>query len=320
MTTFGDGVFQYGGSPVGGAGPFPMDGGRAWFVDGTNGLSGASGKKPDDAFSTLTAALAVADEGDTIFVYPKTMAVTDTDPGSYAETVTISTPQINIIGVPWGRAQGGLPQFKIGAGSTAMFTVAAPGVYIRNIGFNGASSTGGGIKLDDDGGSTKAAFGTVIENCHFKNCKCHATNGSLGGAIYWPAAGNAWQVLIRGNKFYKCVADIVLVGTSGSRPQDVVIQDNIFSGPAASVDANILSEGSGFDGVYIDRNVFPCFPAIGSGTNATILDLTGSVGILSNNVFGCTGKTFGAGNVVVPATVLMVNNYQEDGATQITRT
>jgi len=51
------------------------------------------------------------------------------------------------------------------------------------------------------------------------------------------------------------------------------------------------------------------------------MDLTGCVGSLSNNTFGCTGKTFGAAaNVLVPTTVLMANNYQEDGATQIART
>ncbi|KKN79019.1 hypothetical protein LCGC14_0344950 [marine sediment metagenome] len=322
MTTFGDGVYQWGGSPVGMSGPEPFPSGRAWFVDGTSGLAGNSGKKPTEAFSTLTLALAAVDTGDVIYVYPKDMVATSTDPVSYAETVSITTPQVSIVGVGNGKVQGGLPQFKIGAGSTVMFDIKAPGVSIQNIGINGISSTGGGIKLTDDGGSTSAAAGFSIVNCHFKNCKAHATNGSLGGAIYWGSAGGAWQGLIKGNKFYKNVADVVLVGTSGSRPQDIVIEDNVFSGPAGSVDGNLLlNGGSGIDGVYINRNVFPCFPAIGSGSNTNVLVLTGCVGSLTDNQFGITGKTFGAAaNVLVPTTILMAHNYQEDGATQIVRT
>ncbi len=209
--------------------------------------------------------------------------------------------------------RGGVPQIKIGAGSTAMLTVRSPGCLIANLGFNGASSTGGGILLDDDG-STKTAFGTTIVNCHFKNCVgTTATNAATGGAIMWSAEGNAWQVLIKGNRFYKNVGDVVLLGTSGSLPQDVVIEDNVFSGPAASVDCNLyLAGGSGMNGVIIRNNDFTCFPAIGSGTNATPAVLTGCVGQMSGNRFACTGKTFGAaGNVVVPTTVFMTGNWQE---------
>ena len=322
MTTHKDGIYQWGGTPVGSYGPIPFSGGRHWFVDGTNGLAGNSGKSPDQAFSTLALALAAVDEGDSIFVFPKTMLITSTDPLSYAETVNIDTPQISIIGVGDGRVQGGLPQIKIGGSSTTpMFNIRAPGVHLRNLGFNGASSTGGGVMLTDDGGTTHVAAGTSIVNCHFKNCARHATNGGLGGAINWSAAGNAWQVLIKGNRFYKCLADIVVLGTSGSVPQDVLIEDNTFSGPAANVDVNIYTGGSGVNGISIHNNVFPCWPAIGSGSNAMPLALTGSVGTLTKNVFGCTGKTAGAaGDMLVPTTVLMADNYQEDGATQWART
>jgi hypothetical protein len=201
---------------------------------------------------------------------------------------------------------------KIGAGSTAMITIRAPGCLIAFIGINGASSTGGGILLDDDGGTSKVAFGTTVFGCHFKNCKCHATNGSLGGAIYWGSEGNGWQVRIQENVFYKNVADIVVVGTGGSVPQDVVVEDNVFSGPAASVDINIKTGGSGINGLVIRNNTFPCFPNLSSGSNTKNLDLTGSVGIMEGNTFGCSGKTFGAaGNNLVPTTMLMAKNHQE---------
>ena len=307
-----------GGVPLG-LGDFPMfrRGGHAWFVDGTSGSDGYSGKSPTVAFKTFAEALLQAGESDTIFVLPKKMAITDTDPGNYAETAIIKTPGLSIIGIPHGgRTQGGLPQFKIGAGSTAMFDVRAPGVTIANIGINGASSTGGGIKITDDGGTTYSVFGTTIANCHFKNCACHATNGTLGGAIYWGSGGGGWQVSIVHNQFYKNLADIVLVGTSVSVPQDILIEDNIFSGPAASVDVNLFLKGggSGMNGVTVRNNIFPCFPAIGSGTAHKQIDMTGCVGILSGNAFGCTGKTFkAAGDNLIPTTVFITNNWAEDG-------
>lgn len=300
---------------------FTVSPGNVWYVDGDVTTSGA-GDAWDTAFKTIQEAVTAASAEDTIYVVAKTHTDYTGDPVSYAETIIIpyATSNLAIVGVSRGRTQGGLPQIKKGSGSTALLTIRAPGCLIANMGFNGVSSTGGGILLDDDY-AAKAAFGTTIVGCHFKNCKCHATNGSLGGGIYTTSAGNAWQVYIAGNKFYKNVADIVLVGTSNTVPQDWVIEDNVFSGPAANVDANILTEGSGINGLVINNNIFPCDPALGSGSNAVSCDLTGSVGIYSNNMHGHTGLTLGDGTVtggVIPATMFMVNNYQEDAI--ITRT
>jgi len=294
--------------------------GNIWYVDGTNGSDSNSGKTPSKAFSTIQTAVTRAAGGDTVLVLPKAITDFTGDPTSYAETVTIAAtkPGLSLIGVPRGLTQGGLPQIKIGAGTTAMLTIRAAGCFIANLGFNGASSTGGGILLDDDY-SAKTAFGTTIWGCHFKNCKKHATNGSLGGAIMWSATGNAWQIRIQNCRFYKNVADIVLIGTSSTVPQDVVIEDCVFSGPIASVDVNIYTGGSGINGLIIRNCDFQAFPGIGSGTNAKNLVLTGSVGIMVGCRFGCTGKTFGAaGNNLVPTTVFMADCYQEDAI--ITRT
>ena len=306
--------------------------GKIRFVDGTSGNDAADGESWETALATIQAGVTAAGARGTVFVAPKEIESSATDPSSYAETVIIPVTHegLSLIGVGTGRTQGGLPQIKKGSGTTALLTIRASNCLIANIGFNGiwtADSTQSlvGILLDDDG-STKTAFGTTILGCHFKNCagSTASTNASAGGAITWSAQGNAWQVHIVGNRFYKNVGDIVLLGTSGSVPQDVVIEDNVFSGPAANVDCNLyLAGGSGMNGVIIRNNEFPALPAISGAGNDLFCVLTGCVGLLSGNRFASSGKTFGvAGDNggTVPATVFMVDNYQEDGATQIART
>ena len=306
---------------------FPVVGeGKVWYVDGDLAANG-DGTTWSTACNTIQSAINNAGAGDVIFVTSKTMAAGATDPSSYAETLTIAAAKSNLslIGVDRGRTQGGLPQISKGSGAVALLTIRAPGCLIANLGFNGAGSTGGGILLDDDG-LTKSAFGTTIIGCHFKNCKgSSATDASTGGAIQWSSAGNAWQVYIAGNRFYKNVGDIVLMGTSGSVPQDVVIEDNIFSGPSANVDCNLyLGAGSGMNGVIIRNNDFTAVPAVGLGTNVKFLMLTGCFGELSGNRFASNGRTFGAaGNDLVPTTVFLAANYQEkstSGSGEIFRT
>lgn len=288
------------------------------YVDGDKATDG-DGRSWANAHNTIQLGVTAAQDGDTVWVKPKLMAGTVTDPVNYAETVIIPAgKRIALIGVGGGPAQGAQPQIKKGSGSTALLTMRSAGCYVGNISFNGGGSTGGGVLLDDDGGSSKNAFGSVIESCFFKNCKgSTATSAKTGGAIQWPAAGNAWQVLIRGNRFYKNVGDVVLLGTSGSRPQDVVIERNTFSGPAASVDCQVyVAGGSGMNGVIVQHNLFTCFPALGSGAVLRCVDMTGCVGSLHDNGFSvASAKTFGAAGDggLVPTTVFLTKNYDEGG-------
>jgi len=324
LTRFPAGIYA---SPIVGSGLVDMFAGTSWdnktaggnifFVDGDNGDDTWDGHSPDSPMKTIAAAIAAAARGAVIYIKARSMATGATDPVSYAEALTIPAAKdgMSLIGVASERAQGRQPQIKKGSGTAALLTVRAPGCLIYGITFNGAGSTGGGISLDDDG-STKTAFGTVILNCFFKNCVgTTATDARTGGAIQWSATngGAAWQVLISGNRFYKNVGDVVLMGNSVV-PQDVVIEDNIFSGPAANTDCNLyLGAGSGMNGVIIRNNVFTAFPDIGSGSVLLFADLTGCVGVLANNQFAGNGYTFKAAGTgaKVPATVFMAGNSQE---------
>lgn len=296
--------------------------GDTWYVDGTNGATGNNGKSWSTAFSTVQLAVTAAGPGDTIFVTAKAITDTTGDPNSYAETIIIpeTATSLSIIGVSRGRTQGGLPQIKMGSGSTALLTIRASGCLIQNIGINGSGSTGGGILLDDDY-SAKHAFATTIDRCHIKNCVgSTATSAKTGGGIMWSAQGNAWQCSITNNMFYKNVGDIVLLGTSNTRPQDILIQGNVFrSSVTSSCDANIVDAGQGgFQTIAILDNHFGDLPALGSGAVLRYIDITGTQeGMLHGNTFGAvvdaagTEVTFGASGTaaLIPTTVTIVNNW-----------
>lgn len=296
--------------------------GHTWYVDGTNGLNTNSGKAPRNAFKTIQKAVTAAAAFDTIYVVPKAIAAGDTDPNSYAETIIIpvATCGLKIIGLGGSPAQGQQPQIKIGAGSTAMLTIRAPGCLIKGLTFNGGSSTGGGILLDDDA-STKTAFGTVIEDCYFKNCQ-GAAAAATGGAIMWASTGGAWQVRIQQCRFYENRCGIMKLGSSVSKPKEVVIKDCEFASSANTVvDGDIYfgvatGAGAGVISITVDNCNFATVdvPAYASSPDAAVyMDLTGSSGIVSNCKFACivqgtSAKTFkAAGSAVkIPATVRMV--------------
>jgi hypothetical protein len=298
-----------------------MGGKNVYYVDGTNGSDGNDGKSLASALATIDAAVGKCGFGDVIYVLPIEIAATDTDPGSYTENIVVDVPGIAIIGISRGLTQGGQPQVKVGDTTTdPIMTISAPGCLITGLGFNGSGATGGGILLNDDGGSTAAAFGTTVKGCHFKNCKgTTATDCRTGGAIMWSANGGAWQTRIEGNVFYKNVGDVVLKGTSSSVPQDVVICNNKFLGLATSVDCHLyLAGGSGMASVLVDSNVFAdVLPALGSGSVTRYVEMTGCTGIFSNNFVGGSYTTTGWGAAraagVLPTTVGIVHNYSDAG-------
>jgi hypothetical protein len=63
MTTVADGLFQYGGMPVGPGSVLGLQTGRWFFVDPTSGTDGNSGRSPDRALKTLYAAHALMRDG-----------------------------------------------------------------------------------------------------------------------------------------------------------------------------------------------------------------------------------------------------------------
>jgi len=298
LTHLQNGLFA---TPLIGAGLLEMfESDNIFFVDGDHGSDGNDGKSPETPKDTIQGAVNAASAGAVIYIRAKKPTALAADPNSYAETVIIpnSKPNISLIGVGRGRTQGGLPQIKIGAGSTAMIDVRSPGCLIANLGINGASSTGGGILLTDDGtdpATNYSAWGTNIVNCHFKNCAGTA-GADTGGAIQWGANGGAWQTRIEGCSFFRCMAGVMNKGTGGSRPADVVIEDCIFyTNDTAMVDCDIyLMGGSGVDGLLIRNCTFASRTIPAYAGTSRYLKLTGcSDGLITGCTFNCLGSVTG---------------------------
>lgn len=305
----------------GGRGPMVKKDGHYWFVDGDLS-TGGSGTSWQDGFSLIQDAIDASSAFDVIYVQPKLITDFTGDPSSYEENLTIPAGKnhLAIIGISRGRTQGGLPQLKDGSTTTQeILRIRSNGCLIQNLGFNGAGNTGGGILLDDDY-STKSAFATTIDGCHFKNCKgSTATDSRTGGAIMWGSEGNAWQCNITNNLFYKNVGDIVLKGTTNTRPQDILIRGNEFkSSVTSATDCNIYGASGGFQTITIDDNIFGDLPALGSGSIVRYIDLTGTLGgMMTRNMFGAmvaeggTEITFEASGTggKIPTTVFMAGNF-----------
>ena len=173
------------------------------------------------------------------------------------------------------------------------------------------------LKRRDDDSVTVSAEGTIIQSCFFKNCKGSvATDGSKGGGVV--CNGGSWNTLIKDCQFYNNIGGVVLTA-GGAVTQDITIENCTFNASAAANrDCDIwMNSAVAGTGIIIRDCMFGIFP--NAGTKNTYMDLTGVSGTLAGCRFGCTGKTFGAaGNVLVPATVLMPGNWQEDAI--ITRT
>lgn len=305
------------------ANPFGVN----WFVDGDNGSDTYNGLSPTHTVNTnvgpratIGSAISSANSNDRIYITPRKMSAGATDPSNYAEALTITAGKSGLwlIGLSGGPAQGNQPQIKKGSGTAPLLTIQSPGCVISGLSFNGGSSTGGGIKLDDDA-STKSAFGTVITNCFFKNCVVTAHDSRAGGAIWWASTGGAWQVNISNNQFYDNVGGISLTGTSNDRPKDIIVTNNIFGGSIdTTIDSYIYGAGgSGFNDISITYNTFTTIkPTISAGSIALYMDLTGvASGIVAWNSFGGASGTYGAsGNAAkIPTTMGIAGNYQ-DGA------
>lgn len=173
MTTFADGLFQYGGMPVTPGVPVPFTG-NSWWVDPVNGSDGNRGNKPSAAFSTLYAAHNAATAGNNDVVYL-------IGNGAASGSARLSTA---------------LAQVVTSTATTGTLTWSKNATHLIGIGSTTMSSQRARI-APPSGTYTQATFGSgnfvvvTASGCYFSNFSVY--NGfSTGGVnqIAWTDTGN----------------------------------------------------------------------------------------------------------------------------------
>jgi hypothetical protein len=214
LSTFPDGVFQYGGEPVGGA-RFSSPWATSWFVDGTSGYDGFDGKAPDRAKLTVQAALTAAGRGDVIYVRPLDYDTDRSDVLKYSETLTVpyATEDLSLIGVANtnpGNPNYGVKLQRTTVDTTYCLTVNAPAFHIENVCVRSEGSLGGGIHFYGVGTSDYPTYagscGPTMNNVVLRGGK-YSVRISGGYAAYIAncrfegGSGQYSSLVLNGNDF-----------------------------------------------------------------------------------------------------------------------
>jgi len=148
MSTFPDGLYQYGGQPVGSA-YFTSPWATAWFVDGTTGggNDNNSGLKPTEAKATVQAAVTAAGRGDVIYIRPLDYTTDASDVNRYSEAITLpyATEDLSLIGV--SNTNPGNPNYGVKLQYTetsgTCLTVNGPASHLENLCVRAEGGTNG---------------------------------------------------------------------------------------------------------------------------------------------------------------------------------
>ncbi len=218
MTTVADGLFQYGGQPVGPgalntsklfAAPNggPEKKGRAWFVDASSGVDG-NGKSPATAFATMEQAFDALASGDIIYFVGNVTEQLVTPAQIFDVTVVgCGNRPRNADAVPEG-GNWAASTWKAPSGGTAAqatVRVIQQGWTFVNILFNMIDANAAGIEIVRNAAADDAerdGSHTSVLGCKFAG----AGVGIRGGATSF--AENTTNVLIQGNTFLSCTYGI----------------------------------------------------------------------------------------------------------------
>ena len=145
---------------------------NTWYVDGDNGGDEQAGTM-DKPFATIQHAIDSAGSQDTIYIRTLAPDADASEPGTYVEDLTIAYAKhgLKLIGVSSNFGVWGGPKIK-NATATALLTVNASNVHVRNLQFNCTRNSGTyGVYLAGVSGYATLAgsVGFVMQNCMLKN-------------------------------------------------------------------------------------------------------------------------------------------------------
>lgn len=210
MSTFSDGLYQYGGMPVLSAPLFGANS-KVFFVDPVNGSDSNKGNKPSKAFATLYKAHAMCTAGNNDVVYLiGNGAASGTARLSAAASVavdsTLTTGELiwskdatHLIGIAApgqnSRARIATPTGTYTAatfGSNNMMTVSGDGCYISNISLTQSFSTGNAAEITLTVSGERNVFNNVF------------ISGGLSAAAIGGTASRALTISTGENEFIGC--------------------------------------------------------------------------------------------------------------------
>ena len=301
MSTFPDGVFEYGGKPAGGRPLAMWPSEKVWFVDYDNGLTGNSGTRPSDAFKYVDTALTYASHGDVIYIRPRAPEAGAAGAGPYyggdpgdilpssTTNLTIAYTQygLSLIGTGAGIGVPGAQQTTLqgaaGVTGTPVLTVNAPYCNIENIGVKPGGSTTGLIyqKFADD--AATQAFANSYYKVWFRNVDGQA------GYSWGNDSGGYDSVLGCTFSGHKLAVNLACVNNNVNR---LVIRDCDFETATTTATCHIYCSGA-LTRVLFDRlTMMGTIPAGGS-PNLYISIAAASTGMFSNSYLGAAATTVG---------------------------
>jgi len=322
-THFPSGVVSYGVPVIGGDSAHPMFPDRpadVFFCDEVNGSNSNSGKRPDDAYSTIQNAIDQATDGRNTLIFLV--------PGNYEEAVNVNKRNIAIIGAS-GRFPG-LTRISHD-GSTARCTIHVGDGFLR--GFYLAN-----VSVDTDGGrsaggvnrhcihlvtndtetyvSTANDYNFVIENCYIDGDNAPLAGILLDGATF----GRISNTTIR-----NCDYGVGFMGNSNNTPSliDVLgcaFQDNeiadLATFAANTSESAVALAGLGLANIKIH---YCSFNDVGGTPVTNYINFTGSNNV-NVTVFGCYfARDIASGTLVQGGTNLVVaGSYSPSGLESFT--
>jgi len=293
LSTFPDGLYQYGGQPVGAflwASPWST----VYFVDGYSGNDGYSGLKPTEAKKTIAAATALLTRGDVIYIRPYPYGIGH-GMERYTEDVTItaskgalgiagsasypilSPSDVSIIGC----VNTVTPQMGVRWKATAIaLTNTSPALHVENIGFIAEDLKCVSLLSNGNTDTQRGMDGTTFVNCDFK-----------GGGVTAADGGSSLA-------FNRCRFEPKY---NGEVDNALTITANLFPGSKYTIEnCEFLdgSDGTAADGPWIvlttvmkDVIIRDCY--FGQApTNTTYITATNTVeGVVQNCYFGHANMT-----------------------------
>jgi len=275
MAVFVEGIFQYGGVPVGGSvATWPRPQSKVYFVDGLRGVAGNPGLKTDTALNTIAGAVTKMNaridwaatpwaKGDVLYIFP----------GVYAENLTSLPYGCTVVGVGDAYDLDGQRGVTIKPASGApVDCTSVINMRIENICFESPDTT---VCFQADNFNRN-----IMTNCIFSG---------LPGSSPTTVKGLEIVKDMTGNRLHNVVFQVVRNGV-------YIVTDNANSKQASgNIFEYIYVRGADQTGFYFDANCVPSYTqineaVIGDGGTTLALGLDDNTGIVnvSNTMFTAT--------------------------------